>query len=192
MRRIFPIIVLLTVLLPMASAEEALPLYTSVDLEVDAKLVSYDELPSLMGQGRAVWRLGYDFDEHWSLYGLVGRGFALEALPLSDFLTYPALNGFMLGLGGLWRTGRFSLSLEIGMGLVSLAGSRLIEGEMRMVPKYTFLVLEDSPIGYALGFPLSAGISADGWIVSAGIAFCMEVGMNLDSRSPKKGGWGIS
>lgn len=169
-------------LLPLAA--ESQPAYGSISIGLDAELLSYDGIPAFMGEGVAIFRGGYEFTENWGLYGLGGAGVVVNIMTMHDFLEFPAIPKFMLGLGFHWRQDRFTLGLEADVLLSQTAGSMMLGGHVRLLPKYAFLVLQDKPIGYAISFPITAEISVDGWSVSAGIAFSMEVGKHLDGRSP--------
>lgn len=171
------LMVMAIAILPLFS--EGKPLYCSLSLGVDAELLSYDGIGAFMGEGVVIYRVGYEFNENWGLYGLAGASLAVNILTMHDFLTFPAIPKGMVGLGFHWRSGRFTIGLETDVLLSQTAGSMMLGGHVRVLPKYTFAKIEDNPIGYAISLPISAEMSVDGWSISAGIAFSMEVGTHL-------------
>ena len=179
MKKLIPLVaILITVTLAPAAASK--PYYGSASIAVDAQLLSYDGIPAFMGTGTFTGKMGYEFTEHWGLYGLASMGLGVDVITFHDFLEFPAIPRFAAGIGAHWRSGRFTLGLEIDALLTMTAGSKMIGGEVRLLPKYNLLVPEDLCIAYAVSFPVTAEFSADGMAISVGIALSMEVGTHLE------------
>ena len=179
MNRLLPILII-SMLLPLPLAADSQPLYCSTALTVDAELLSYDGIPAFMGTGSLYGRFGYEFTENWGLYGLLSMGLGVNVITFHDFLEFPAIPRFSVGIGAHWRHGRFTLGLEADALLTITGGSKMLGGEIRILPKYNIIIPEGLFIAYALSFPITAEFSADGMAVSVGIAVSMEVGKHLE------------
>ena len=130
--------------------------------------------------GSLYGRFGYEFTENWGLYGLLSMGLGVNVITFHDFLEFPAIPRFSAGIGAHWRHGRFTLGLEADALFTITGGSKMLGGEIRILPKYNIIIPEDLFIAYALSFPITAEFSADGMAVSVGIAVSMEVGKHLE------------
>lgn len=149
----------------------------SIELSGRASYRDIEGIPSAEGGAMLEVRPGMEFGAGWGLSFPVYAGVAKELLPMHPFLSIPAVTTVGAGIAGEYSIGRWILTLSETIEYSMLNGNAFVSFATSFNPRFMLIQMEDRPISYAVGLPVTATYGASGFSVQLGISLSMEVGV---------------
>lgn len=152
---------------------------TSVGFSATGGFFSVDNISMLDASVGIKAAIGADLTDSFGLFAIGGLDFYL---PLKNFNRFLALNGLVegfMGIGAIYRWGSWSLSGDMALGIGKIGDDYFSSLIISTTPKFVFLELNDEPLGYSIGIPISAQFRKDLVSFNIGVVVSMEVGRNL-------------
>lgn len=168
------IILLYALLLCLTAPMHAEP-NCSFGLEADASFATVDDISQIKGGLGIYFEIGGDITQSVSMFGYGNAMFSLPFLDVNPFLHLSGSSLFEFGAGCTWRLGRWTFGGRLGIGASGPEDFKFAHMMIGTITRYSFAVMDEEPIGYSIGFPLTMRFGGDSFDVSFGITLSMDV-----------------